>query len=221
MDAIKRGLRFLAKRPTVGFVGVFAYVIGVLSVLPFGVTISAEVATVIAAITGSLAAVFGGLWVAERTANAEEQRLSSYVATCIMGVATRLLLLEGAYTGFGARQYVGAEKWVEIEKAAHRVLDELENARLKLATLSPAFYRLRVVKIFACDAARMQFAISEEMARHLLMLCQQEPTRFFGEAFDSKLAERIIRPRFALERVIYTLDTGSPLDEEVSDGECR
>lgn len=217
MHTIKRGFRFLTRRPAVGLMGVLVYVIGVLSVLPFGVTISAEVATVIAAVVGSLAAVFGGLWVAERAADAEERRLSSYVSACIMGVSVRLLLLEGAYTGFGARQYVGAEKWAEIERAANRVLDELENARTKLASLAPAFYRLRVVKIFACDAAKVQFGISEELARHLLALCQQEPIRFFGEAFDSKLAERIMQPRFALERAVHTLDTGAPLDEEVPD----
>lgn len=217
MHTIKRGFRFLTRRPAVGLMGVLAYVIGVLSVLPFGVTISAEVATVIAAVVGSLAAVFGGLWVAERAADAEERRLSSYVSACIMGVSVRLLLLEGAYTGFGARQYVGAEKWAEIEMAANRVLDELENARTKLTSLAPAFYRLRVVKIFACDAAKVQFGISEELARYLLALCQQEPIRFFGEAFDSKLAERIMQPRFALERAVHTLDTGAPLDEEVPD----
>jgi hypothetical protein len=213
MGAIKRGLQFLTRHPAAGLISLLAYVLGVLSVLPFGVTVTAEVATVIAAITGSLAAVFGALWVSEKSADAEERRLSSYVIACIMGVSSRLILLEGAYTGFGAKRHLSGEDWVAIGRAANAVLEEIESARTKLAPLAAALYRLSVVRIFACDSVQLQLKTAENMARRLLDVSGSAPTRFYGAAFDAELANLITLPRVGLERALHTLETGIRLDE--------
>ena len=151
MRLLMRVCRRVAVNPWILLLVALSYGAGVLTMLPFGLRVSAEVASLISAGIGAVAGVGGALCVVLVTDFLQGRNIAAYVHATYRAVFFQLGVVKGFIagldTGVTGRNWK-AEHWPEVLKQAQVALSSIHTAHARLLRVEPNIHRL---KAYALD----------------------------------------------------------------------